>query len=453
DKYVKENARPEGTPMDIAFNSPHPLLVGYPKIKWSIDGSPKGASIDENTGVLSITSDIKVPSVTVVAESNGVINKMELSVANSSGTTPTKIKVKGPLRIGVESGKEFKHKYDRVITDDFGTILHDVQGIVWEVKSDIEGVNVDNEGNLKISAAAASNIVKSGGVSVLLSAKSITNMMLKDTVGIFIEAAAPTNVETNFGSKLQIKANTDNFIELKAHITDQNKVPVDDTNVKKYEWTISEEMTKLGFEILTDENGKQSLKIPANLPTENYKNLAIFVSAELNDGNKISNVVEFEITEERIPFEVKVSGNDTIKATSANINSQYTGTVYDRFGEVVSAQNLTWSYSPQISGVYFNTDTDSLVVAPEAANGNVAITAMTDDGVCGSMSVKIVKNDEKPEKPSKPTEGGGGGGGVSSGGGGAVSPLPTPTATPGPSEETLRFSDVPHDYWAYEFVE
>ena len=449
DQYIKDTARPDDIGMDIAFNSTHPELVGYPKITWSIAGNPEGVAIDPEKGILTVDSNIKTDQFQIVASSNGVSETMDVRVGSAAQSYPNSIRLEGPGILGLEKGKTFSAQYIPHVYDQFGAEISNASGLTWSLTSQMEGISI-KDGLLTIPASIVDQILgadNSGRISFTVVVKSLSNVMVKEYMGVTAELERPTVIVTSLDAPVQIGAADEEF-PLTAAVTTQNGTEIDWSKIKSVNWKLSQQAQELGFAL---DGG--TLFIPASAIGEDLTNAVVTVDVLLSDGITLSKSIPIQLTRNQIAASLEITGRGSITAQSQPLNETYTAAVKDRFGNSMD-QTVTWRAAKLVDGTSFNVNNGVLSVAASAKDGQVVLTATSDGGLTASKTIEIQSRpgDSGGGKGdgSKGHGGSGGAGGSGtavSGGGTGPEPVPvTPTETP-------KFADVPDSHWGYPYIQ
>lgn len=458
DMYIKPGARPDYAPEDVVFNSRHPELVGYPKTNWSIADSPKGASIDPDTGVLTVTSDLKASSIVIVADNNGVKASYPVRVSGTEESAVTSVEVSGATRIGLTYGKDYKSQYSYTVYDQFGNKMDDIKDIQLTVKSTIDGITIDSDGIITVSANATNKILgndQTGGSSFSVVAQSRSNSYVKNSLGVYADLVKPTYIKTNIGELIQVQKDSDEMIPIDITVTDQNGTQISNDHVSNINCELFGINGTDGISVI-NKNGNWYLFVPGNAEISEENVIGIRTTANVGE-DMLTTENQISLTTDQIATSIEITGEDEIIAGKANAIETYTAIVRDRFGTIMNV-NVDWFANKVVSNTTFNIHNATYTVTPKAVSGITLITATYDD--LSKTYVISVTSDNKVVIPDPPGGGGGGGGGGgtigdgnnNTGDGSGDIIVPIPTGAPGPSDN-LRFKDVPKDFWGYDCIE
>ncbi len=468
ENYIASGSRPDYVDDDVVFNSKHPELVGYPKITWSLEGNPRGASIDPDTGILSVTSELGASTLTINATSNGVTNSYRVQVGGSVAPTATTVEVNGPTRLGLTYGESFSTQYSYTVYDQFGQVMTNVSDINFSVNSSISGVSIDRNGAFTMTADAVNQILGSeqtGGLSFSVSATSRSNSYLVGTLGVYANKLQPTSVQININGTIQIRPDEDNMIPIDIDLVDQNGGIVDTTGatIEANVMVAEGELTSIS---VVNQNNQWYIRVPGGINLDDEPEVGIEVVVTTAEGDRFSTETPLSLTTDQIASSLEISGESSVTAADNDRTYNYTAKVYDRFGDEMD-DGLKWTVSKLAAGTSFNVNTGVLTVSSTARTGEVIVRATSDSGLTNTMTV-AVSGTSGETSTDIPSGGGGstgggstgggtitGGGGLMGGGTGGIGGTGTPTATPTPGTETggQRFADVPESYWGYEFIE
>lgn len=470
ENYIASGSRPDYVSDDVVFNSKHPELVGYPKVTWSLEGNPRGASIDPDTGILSVTSELGASTLTINATSNGVTNSYRVQVGGSVAPTAKTVEVSGPTRLGLTYGESFSTQYNYTVYDQFGQVMTNVSDINFSVNSSVSGVSIDRNGVLTMTADAVNQILGSaqtGGLSFSVSATSRSNSYLVGTLGVYANKLQPTSVQININGTIQIRPDEDNMIPIDIDLVDQNGGIVDTTGatIEANIMVAEGELTSIS---VVNQNNQWYIRVPGGINLDDEPEVGIEVIVTTAGGDRFSTETPLSLTTDQIAASLEISGENSVTAADNDRTYNYTAKVYDRFGEEMD-DGLKWTVSKLAAGTSFNVNTGVLTVSSAARTGEVIVRATSDSGLTNAMTIAVTgtsgeTSTDIPSGGGGSTGGGGAGGGTISGGGGLMGGgiggggaggTGTPTATPTPGTETggQRFADVPESYWGYEFIE
>jgi mRNA-degrading endonuclease RelE of RelBE toxin-antitoxin system len=125
-------------------------------VTWRLEGAPTGVSIDQNTGVLTVTDAAQAGQFTVVAtDSHGNVSGKVQVTLQRAASVPKTVTVSGPDTVDLPTrGETTTANYTATVTDQYGQPMNG-EPVTWRLEGAPTGVSIDqNTGVLTVTDAA-----------------------------------------------------------------------------------------------------------------------------------------------------------------------------------------------------------------------------------------------------------------------------------------------------------
>lgn len=443
---------------DVDVTSPYQALVldqygsvmENQNIEWSVSGN--NASISEN-GILTIKAGALAGDITISAKSGDISSSFKVAVVKAERYRSS-IEITGPLFVAY-SGSAVNVNYNANVYDQFGQIYSNDK-VKWSVEGD-NGFSINSNGVLSISA----NLEE--GASAVITAKSVYNEFVTNSVRITIGPSAPAAINVNNDIKAVALPKKNNLkLSFAAEVTDQNGNKITDGEYGKLNYKVNVPSSLSNYVVIDEKTGELIISAVPDDVSKSLIGHTITVTVSCEADSKIKTDITLTI-KDIIISKLEISGNSSITSLSKGTNTaDYIVRAYDQNGDVVANYNkLKWSIANGLIGVYI--DNGKLTVTSYAQPGTAVIKVIdTEDGVSSNISVTIVK--DKKEEQTNDKEVVSAGGGRTNGGNGSnalgdysnrLPALSADSALPpvnGGEQNYGLFDDLPMSHWAADAV-
>lgn len=359
-------------------------------VTWSVAPTDNGVSIDATTGTITVGAKAKADDYTITATGNGTTAtgsaNATLKVAREAQTYTVTVTPKS-MEMTVPASDENKGSFSATVTNQYDETM--TGGVTWSISSTDDNVSINSStGEVTVKAEAKNTIEGTTGTEFTVTATygentgSATMTVKREESRVSsIELAkdantrfeVPTVDKTNHGVPKGVDFPT-------VTVKDQYGEKISAAEVT---WTLGNDKPD-GVSI--DENGKLviSSSVAAN---DGFADNKLEFTAIASYGG-VSKEVTLTLTRElSTATSVEISGGKsefTIPVDETADKATFTAVVKDQYGQPVTGDNatVTWSITPSVTGVNF--DNGAVSVTKDAKSGTTSSQEFTVTAKCGN---------------------------------------------------------------------
>lgn len=406
----------------VTVTDQYDATIESPSVTWSISPKVEGVSINETTGVVTVTNtaksaiaDTEGVKFTVTAKCGEATDTEEITIKRD-GSKIAKIEVSGVGEIIVpdkSATEDATVQFTVAAKDQYGADISE-PSVTWSIirngtTGSVTGVSIDQSGKVTVTKAAKDHVGVNDNNSFYVRAASSANPEVFGDKDVVVKRAASvvtsmTVTAADATNNFVVPAGTETMaINLKiSEIEDQYGVPmslsraVQWTAVDGVEFTQASESNDFSSYVANINTAKMLARFGSN--QRNEERVTITFTAKY-DNTEQSTDATFTLANAEPTSIVLTSdpdGADIVIPTGDTPNTKtYTATVKDQYGFVITDKNIaevTFSMSPASdTGVSFDAVTGTVSVTKDAtAEQSYTVTA-----TCGTATASdtfTVKN-------------------------------------------------------------
>ena len=362
------------------------------KVTWSVAPTDNGVSIDATTGTIAVGAKAKAGDYTITATGDGATAtgsaNAVLKVERAPETYTVTVTPKS-MEMTVPASDENKGSFSATVTNQYDETM--TGGVAWSINSTDDNVSINpTTGEVTVKAAAKDTIQNTTGENFTVTATYGENKA-EDTATLTVKR------EKFRVSSIELAENAKTTFEVPTVDKTDHEVP---EGVNFPAVTVKDQYgEKVSAAEVTWTLGSDK---PDGVSVDANDKLVISSSVAANDGfadNKleftaiasyggVSKEVTLTLTRElSTATSVEISGGKsefTIPVDETADKATYTAVVKDQYGQPVTGDNatVTWSITPSVTGVNF--DNGAVSVTKDAKSGTTSSQEFTVTAKCGN---------------------------------------------------------------------
>lgn len=362
------------------------------KVTWSVAPTDNGVSIDATTGTIAVGAKAKAGNYTITATGDGTTAtgsaNATLEVARAAETYTVTVTPKS-MEMTVPASDENKGSFSATVTNQYDETM--TEGVMWSIAPNDNNVSINSStGEVTVKAAAKDTIQNTTGENFTVTATYGENKA-ENTATLTVKR------EKSRVSSIELAENAKTTFEVPTVDRTNHEVPEgvnfpavtvkdqygEKVSAAEVTWTLGNDKPD-GVSI--DANGK--LVISSNAAAnDGFVDNKLKFTATVSYGG-VSKEVTLTLTRElSTATSVEISGGKsefTIPVDETADKATFTAVVKDQYGQPVTGDNatVTWSITPSVTGVNF--DNGAVSVTKDAKSGTTSSREFTVTAKCGN---------------------------------------------------------------------
>lgn len=399
------------------------------QVRYELVDAPENCSVGLD-GTLVLAPGFKSgQAIRLKASCENVSDEMTI-LTDTADSVVTNVNIIGSNTLVVPEKGSSSYTYQAVFTNQSGASVSGVNA-VWSLLDGIDGVQI----NSYTGALTVASYVPSGTI-IHVNVAHALDPSVNQTLEIVLVKAAETGIYVNAPEELGVTDGQEAALQLQGYRTDQQGGIWQEGGIV---YSLKQEIAGVSL----SEDGK--LVIDAQVqPGETIVIIAVSISNPANTKEYSIKLVQNE------PVSIEIQGAEQIYASNIPVTQKYTTVVYDKNGNKTDAPVL-WSVSGYNN---ITVENGTVTVMAGAGSGTAMLSVQLVDMPKITAVKKIKIHGFSSGGNIGGSIGGGGTGGGVGGGTGGIGGSTGNTSEDGtkPSQTELRFTDVPEEYWASEYI-
>lgn len=362
------------------------------KVTWSVAPTDNGVSIDATNGTITVGAKAKAGNYTITAKGDGATAtgsaNATLEVARAAETYTVTVTPKS-MEMTVPASDENKGSFSATVTNQYDETM--TEGVMWSIAPNDNNVSINSStGEVTVKAAAKDTIQNTTGENFTVTATYGENKAENTaTLTVKREASRVSSIELAENAKTTFEVPT---VDKTDHEVPEGvnfpAVTVKDQYGEKVSaaevtWTLGSDKPD-GVSVDANDKLVISSSVAAN---DGFADNKLEFTAIASYGG-VSKEVTLTLTRElSTATSVEISGGKsefTIPVDETADKATYTAVVKDQYGQPVTGDNatVTWSITPSVTGVNF--DNGAVSVTKDAKSGTTSSQEFTVTAKCGN---------------------------------------------------------------------
>lgn len=360
------------------------------KVTWSVAPTDNGVSIDATTGTIAVGAKAKAGDYTITATGDdttatGSANAT-LKVERAPETYTVTVTPKS-MEMTVPASDENKGSFSATVTNQYDETM--TGGVAWSINSTDDNVSINpTTGEVTVKAEAKNTIEGTTGTEFTVTA----------TYGENTDSATMTvKREESRVSSIELAENAKTTFEVPAVDKTDHEVPEgvnfpavtvkdqygEKVSAAEVTWTLGSDKPD-GVSVDANDKLVISSSVAAN---DGFADNKLEFTAIASCDGKTQNF-KFTLTRQKsTATSVEISGGKsefTIPVDETADKATFTAVVKDQYGQPVTGDNatVTWSITPSVTGVNF--DNGAVSVTKDAKSGTTSSQEFTVTAKCGN---------------------------------------------------------------------
>ncbi|WP_442603636.1 collagenase [Paenibacillus sp. KN14-4R] len=352
-------------------------------VRWTLSQPAAGVSIDEWSGVVTVSKSASAGNLTIVAtpENNHQARATKTVTLSKVSNVTMTVKVTGQSQLTLPESGSINADYTAQVLDQFGVIMPD-ETVKWSLQGAGSGISVEpSTGRVTLT-----NTVTAGTFQLVATSSSNSNVHASITVTLTKEVPSSivTKVVVTGSSQLTIPENGSINADYTAQVLDQNSAVMPGETVV---WSLQGAGSGISVEPST---GRVTI---ANTATAGTFQLVATSSSNPNAHTSIT----ITLTKEVIPSVItNVTLTGPLQLTipeNGSINADYRAQVLDQYGAVMPGETVIWNQQGACSGISVEPSTGRVTLTNTVTAGTFQLvaTSASNSNVHASITVTLTK--------------------------------------------------------------
>lgn len=371
DTYIPVNSDTTSYPLSAQVIDQYDDVMGKDDaaVIWSITPTVGGVTITP-AGELIIANEAKTAitssqEFTVTATVNENVKASKTFTVSRQASEASSIELSdNSLNIFIPRSGITTQDLTATVKDQYGETITNPT-VEWSISPTVEGVSIDQNGQITVSNAAKDSISNTTGMQFTVTAKSGAKETSATVTVKRATSEATAVVVSGDTDTIEIPVSTadDQTAVFTATVTDQYGSPMPDANVT---WSIENSTTGISVD-----NGTVTVSKDASVIENNREMLLV---ATYNGIRGTKNITVKRATAVATTIEVN-DGANTIEIpgnSGADQTATFTATVKDQYGTQMTNSVVEWSITPEAAGV--SIDNAGKITVTNAAKADITNT-------------------------------------------------------------------------------